>query len=387
MSDEERIKKLIENHDENLLRLEERSKEKRKHAKSLHPLSCYFLPGDEYCKYNTDDVEFLNYLKRYTVTMERAQKELNLVRIQSDKWGHDYKAIRDVYVNDFFPAISNAKIKKEVAHNLFISLLEYATANSLTDEGTANVIKQISEIINSKTIPTSNDLGGVDEQFNDIKEYINYTTAKTNYKNLNNFYGNLANYLHYELQDKAIEQLDPVVLKSKKLQNMTYDLTAYPKWFIALMDLLPINISSLLLDWMDSLSINTHKKAREKFTYSYNKYQGEEEFFTPEEQNRIYGVIKKYNPGPYLFWRKAPSNPYEIPPDYENNTNNLLNMENNNSLQNEENLSVAMQDTEQSVNAEIKNNTVDISSEVKRILADTIDDFVQLRGFKKNKIT
>ena len=119
----------------------------------------------------------------------------------------------------------------------------------------------------------------------------------------------------------------------------------------------------------------------------YDKYQGERDFFTPEEQDKLYGVIKKYNPGPYLFWRKAPSNPYEIPPDYENNRNNLLNMENNNSLQNEENLSVAMQDTEQSVNAEMKNNTVDISSEVKRILADTIDDFVQLKGFKKNKIS
>ncbi len=386
MSDEERIKKLIENHDENLLRLEERSKEKRKHAKSLHPLSCYILPDDEYCKYNTDDVEFLNYLKRYTVTMERAQKELNLVRIQSDKWGHDYKAIRGVYVNDFFPAISNAKIKKEVAHNLFISLLEYATANSLTDEGTANVIKQTSEIINSKTIPTSNDLGGVDEQFNDIKEYINYTTAKTNYKNLNNFYGNLANYLHYELQDKALEQLDPVVLKSKKLQNMTYDLTAYPKWFIALMDLLPINISSLLLDWMDSLSINIHKKAREKFTYSYNKYQGEEEFFTPEEQNRIYGVIKKYNPGPYLFWRKAPSNPYEIPPT--DSTNNFLNYENNVPLQNTElNTFDSQQETVLSGNTDVKNASIDISAEVKRVLADTIDDFVQLKGFRKNKIT
>lgn len=387
MSDEERIKKLIENHDENLLRLEERSKEKRKHAKSLHPLSCYFLPDDEYCKYNTDDVEFLNYLKRYTVTMERAQKELNLVRIQSDKWGHDYKAIRGVYVDDFFPAISNAKIKKEVAHNLFISLLEYATANSLTDEGTANVIKQISEIINSKTIPTSNDLGGVDEQFNDIKEYINYTTAKTNYKNLNNFYGNLANYLHHELHDKAIEQIDPVVLKYKDTVNSQLDTENLPDWLRFILDKLPHDVGALVWKLYEKSFINFLKSKRESFTYSYDKYQGEREFFTPEEQDKLYGVIKKYNPGPYLFWRKAPSNPYEIPPDYENNTNNLLNMENNNSLQNEENLSVAMQDTEQSVNAEIKNNTVDISSEVKRILADTIDDFVQLRGFKKNKIT
>ena len=46
-----------------------------------------------------------------------------------------------------------------------------------------------------------------------------------------------------------------------------------------------------------------------------------------------------------------------------------------------------MQEIEPTLNTDVKNNTIDISTEVKRILANTIDDFVQLKGFKKNKIT
>lgn len=386
MSDEERIKKLIENHDENLLRLEEWSKEKRKKKKSLHPLSCYFLPDDEYCKYNTDDIEFLNYLKRYTKTLERAQRELNFVRIQSDKWGHDYEAMRDVYVNNFFPAINNAKIKKEVAHNLFISLLEYATANSLTDGGAIDIIQQLSDIINIKRIPTSKDLEDIDEQF-DIKDFISYTITNTNNKNLNNLYGNLANHLHYKFHDKALEEIDPVVLKYKNIVNEQYDLVHLPELFNFLLSKLPYNIGSLLLKWYNNSPIRFKKTARENFTYNYDKYQGEREFFTPEEQDMLYGVIKKYNPGPHLFWRKAPSNPYEIPPTNIETEDELLNFENKNDRQNDITLSSSMQEIEPTLNTDVKNNTIDISTEVKRILANTIDDFVQLKGFKKNKIT
>ena len=118
----------------------------------------------------------------------------------------------------------------------------------------------------------------------------------------------------------------------------------------------------------------------------YDKYQGEREFFTPEEQDKLYGVIKKYNPRPYLFWRKAPSNPYEIPPT--DSKNNFLNYENNVPLQNTElNTFDSQQETVLSGNTDVKNASIDISAEVKRVLADTIDDFVQLKGFRKNKIT
>ena len=143
----------------------------------------------------------------------------------------------------------------------------------------------------------------------------------------------------------------------------------------------------MLLKWYNNSPIRFKKTARENFTYNYDKYQGEREFFTPEEQDKLYGEIKKYNPGPHLFWRKAPSNPYEIPPTNIETEDDLLNFENKNDRQNDITLSSSMQEIEPTLNTDVKNNTIDISTEVKRILANTIDDFVQLKGFKKNKIT
>ena len=409
---EEELKKLIEEYDKNVQILEKQQEKKNISWLELH------------IKKNAKDEfeaemfmrEEINFLQEYTKTKRRAQKELDFIRVQADKFGFNFVPFAASYANEFYPAAKDNDLNQATIHNLLIAITEYAAAKRANSEMLSKLIADIANLMKTGTYPENSSLEGsllnIDDE---IKETLSRNEKITS---RDKFYENFANLLHYKYRQQALDNIDPVIAKINRVENKKFDHDSMLK---ALRNIFNISLSvegiigffanffrdprvllkrflktvslpSILL-WIQttltdiSFAENKKKERYKNGYYMYDKYQGEREFFTPEEQDKLYGVIKKYNPGPYLFWRKAPSNPYEIPPDYENNRNNLLNMENNNSLQNEENLSVAMQDTEQSVNAEMKNNTVDISSEVKRILADTIDDFVQLRGFKKNKIT
>ena len=409
---EEELKKLIEEYDKNVQILEKQQEKKniswlemgiKKQAKDEFEAEMFMQ-------------EEINFLQQYTKTKRRAQKELDFVRLRADKFGFQFTPLAASYANEFYPAAKDNDLNQETIHNLLIAITEYAAAKRANSEMLSKLIADIANLMKTGTYPENSSLESsllnIDDE---IKETLSRNEKITS---RDKFYENFANLLHYKYRQQALDNIDPVIAKINRVENKKFDHDSMLK---ALRNIFNISLSvegiigffanffrdprvllkrflktvslpSILL-WIQttltdiSFAENKKKERYKNGYYMYDKYQGEREFFTPEEQDKLYGVIKKYNPGPYLFWRKAPSNPYEIPPDYENNRNNLLNMENNNSLQNEENLSVAMQDTEQSVNAEMKNNTVDISSEVKRILADTIDDFVQLRGFKKNKIT
>ena len=247
----------------------------------------------------------------------------------------------------------------------------------------------------------------------EIKETLS-RNEKINSKD--KFYQNFANLLHYKYRQQALDNIDPVIAKVNRSENEIYDHKAkdtllknvltsivglggglgatfggikniLTKPFSAIQWLMFVFLG-IIPNLLDTLSANDLKKKRYKNGYyMYDKYQGEREFFTPEEQDKLYGEIKKYNPGPHLFWRKAPSNPYEIPPTNIETEDDLLNFENKNDRQNDITLSSSMQEIEPTLKTDVKNNTIDISTEVKRILANTIDDFVQLKGFKKNKIT
>ena len=409
---EEELKKLIEEYDKNVQILEKQQEKKniswlemgiKKQAKDEFEAEMFMQ-------------EEINFLQQYTKTKRRAQKELDFVRLRADKFGFQFTPLAASYANEFYPAAKDNDLNQETIHNLLIAITEYAAAKRANSEMLSKLIADIANLMKTGTYPENSSLESsllnIDDE---IKETLSRNEKITS---RDKFYENFANLLHYKYRQQALDNIDPVIAKINRVENKKFDHDSMLK---ALRNIFNISLSvegiigffanffrdprvllkrflktvslpSILL-WIQttltdiSFAENKKKERYKNGYYMYDKYQGEREFFTPEEQDKLYGVIKKYNPGPYLFWRNAPSNPYEIPPDYENNRNNLLNMENNNSLQNEENLSVAMQDTEQSVNAEMKNNTVDISSEVKRILADTIDDFVQLRGFKKNKIT
>ena len=410
---EEELKKLIEEYDRNVLILE---KQQEKKDISLLELHTKKIAKDEF-EAEMFMQEEINFLQQYTKTKRRAQKELDFVRLQADKFGFQFSPLAASYANEFYPAAKDNELNQETIHNLLIAIVEYAAAKRANSEMLSEFLSDIADLMKTETYPENNSLEGslinIDDE---IKETLS-RNEKINSKD--KFYQNFANLLHYKYRQQALDNIDSVIAKINRVENEKFDhnsmlkafrnmfgytlkfealggvLSAFfenPITFLQKEILKRIALPSIILGahatWDDINSARKKRKERYKNGYyMYDKYQGEREFFTPEEQDKLYGEIKKYNPGPHLFWRKAPSNPYEIPPTNIETEDDLLNFENKNDRQNDITLSSSMQEIEPTLNTDVKNNTIDISTEVKRILANTIDDFVQLKGFKKNKIT
>ena len=408
---EEELKKLIEEYDKNVQILEKQQEKKNISWLELH------------IKKNAKDEfeaemfmrEEINFLQEYTKTKRRAQKELDFIRVQADKFGFNFVPFAASYANEFYPAAKDNDLNQATIHNLLIAITEYAAAKRANSEMLSKLIADIAVLLKTGTYPENSSLEGsllnIDDE---IKETLSRNEKITS---RDKFYENFANLLHYKYRQQALDNIDPVIAKINRVENEKCDhdsmLKAFRNMFGISLSvegiigffasffrnpkvllkrfLKTVSLPSIVLWIQTTLSdiFFAKDKKKERYKngyYMYDKYQGEREFFTPEEQDKLYGVIKKYNPRPYLFWRKAPSNPYEIPPT--DSKNNFLNYENNVPLQNTElNTFDSQQETVLSGNTDVKNASIDISAEVKRVLADTIDDFVQLKGFRKNKIT
>ncbi len=408
---EEELKKLIEEYDKNVQILEKQQEKKNISWLELH------------IKKNAKDEfeaemfmrEEINFLQEYTKTKRRAQKELDFIRVQADKFGFNFVPFAASYANEFYPAAKDNDLNQATIHNLLIAITEYAAAKRANSEMLSKLIADIAVLLKTGTYPENSSLEGsllnIDDE---IKETLSRNEKITS---RDKFYENFANLLHYKYRQQALDNIDPVIAKINRVENEKFDhdsmLKAFRNMFGISLSvegiigffasffrnpkvllkrfLKTVSLPSIVLWIQTTLSdiFFAKDKKKERYKngyYMYDKYQGEREFFTPEEQDKLYGVIKKYNPRPYLFWRKAPSNPYEIPPT--DSKNNFLNYENNVPLQNTElNTFDSQQETVLSGNTDVKNASIDISAEVKRVLADTIDDFVQLKGFRKNKIT
>ena len=407
---EEELKKLIEEYDRNVLILE---KQQEKKDITLLEMNIKKQAKDEF-EAEMFMQEEINFLQQYTKTKRRAQKELDFVRLQADKFGFQFSPLAASYANEFYPAAKDNELNQETIHNLLIAIVEYAAAKRANSEMLSELLSDIADLMKTGTYPENSSL---EDSLINIDDEIKETLSRNEKINSKDkFYQNFANLLHYKYRQQALDNIDPVIAKVNRSENEIYDHKAkdtllknvltsivglggglgatfggikniLTKPFSAIQWLMFVFLG-IIPNLLDTLSANDLKKKRYKNGYyMYDKYQGEREFFTPEEQDKLYGEIKKYNPGPHLFWRKAPSNPYEIPPTNIETEDDLLNFENKNDRQNDITLSSSMQEIEPTLNTDVKNNTIDISTEVKRILANTIDDFVQLKGFKKNKIT
>ena len=409
---EEELKKLIEDYDKNVLILE---KQQEKKDITLLEMNIKKQAKDEF-EAEMFMQEEINFLQQYTKTKRRAQKELDFVRLQADKFGFQFSPLAASYANEFYPAAKDNDLNQETIHNLLIAITEYAAAKRANSEMLSELLSDIADVMNTGSYPENSSL---EDSLINIDDEIKETLSRNEKINSKDkFYQNFANLLHYKYRQQALDNIDPVIAKINRVENEKFDHNSMLKAFCNMFGISlgfegiigiftsffrnpevllkrffkKVSLPSILL-WIETTLIDIFlakdkKKARYKNGYyMYDKYQGEREFFTPEEQDKLYGEIKKYNPGPHLFWRKAPSNPYEIPPTNIETEDDLLNFENKNDRQNDITLSSSMQEIEPTLNTDVKNNTIDISTEVKRILANTIDDFVQLKGFKKNKIT
>ena len=386
------IQKIIENHDENLRQLEERSKERRRSYTFNERVGDYFIPGDEYHKYQTEDLEFLNFLKNYTKTLERAQRELNFVRVQSDKWGYDYGAMREGYVNSYYPAAHNAKLSQAVLHNLYMSLLKYAAANSATDTAAVKLIEGVSGALGGKNFLSEKDLEEINLLFPDFQNYVNYTMQNSKDKKINTLYANLADRIHFDFNSKAQDTLDPIVNDYKKKKNYKYDNSDDnfdTNTFASLVSNRAAAIMAILTPLIRYIKRKLLRDKREKFNYKYEKFQSESGIFTPEEQDKIYGRIEMFRPYSNLQWKQGPPKG-TIQLEYDTNLNYKLNY-------NDENQSSLTSVSPEQITVSSTNDEIVDTSEtkypetfeddVKDIIANVFDDFAQLKGFRKRNIT
>ena len=386
------IQKIIENHDENLRQLEERSKERRRSYTFNERVGDYFIQGDEYHKYQTEELEFLNFLKNYTKTLERAQRELNFVRVQSDKWGYDYGSMREGYVNSYYPAAHNAKLSQAVLHNLYISLLEYAAANSATDTAAVKLIEGVSGALGGKNFLSEKDLEEINLLFPDFQNYVNYTMQNSKDKKINTLYANLADRIHFDFNSKAQDTLDPVVNDYKKEKNLEYENIHNKSKFDLILDLLPPQLVALIQGGIAILvndKKNSLRKKRENFNYKYEKFQSESDIFTPEEQDKIYGRIEMFRPYNNLQWKQGPPKG-TIQLEYDTNLNYKLNYndENQSSLTSVSPEQIAVSSTnDEIVDTSDTKYPETFEDDVKDIIANVFDDFAQLKGFRERNIT
>ena len=388
MSDEEIIQKIIENHDKNLSQMEELSKERRRNYTMSERIGDFFIPGDEYHKYQTEELEFLNFLKNYTKTLERAQRELNFVRVQSDKWGYDYGTMREDYVNSYYPAAHNAKLNQAVLHNLYISLLEYAAANSATDTSVVKLIEGVSRALVGKNFLSEKELEEINLLFPDFQNYVNYTMENSKDKKINTLYANLADRMHFDFNSKAQNTLDPIVSDYKKKKNYKYDDSDNnfdTSTFASLVSNKAGAITVILTQLIRYIKRKLLQEKREQFNYNYEKFQSESDIFTPEEQDKIYGRIEMFRPYSNLQWKQGPPEG-AIQLEYDTNLNYKLNYNNENQSP------LISTITEQTSFSEIENESEDTNktkypdtfeNDVKEIVANVFDDFAQLKGFRK----
>ena len=122
---EEELKKLIEEYDKNVQILEKQQEKKNISWLELH------------IKKNAKDEfeaemfmrEEINFLQQYTKTKRRAQKELDFIRVQADKFGFNFVPFAASYANEFYPGAKDNDVNQETIHNFLIAITEYAAAN------------------------------------------------------------------------------------------------------------------------------------------------------------------------------------------------------------------------------------------------------------------
>ena len=218
---EEELKKLIENYDKNVLILE-KQQEIKKVSKAGILLKSWL--AEKQFEAENFMFEEINFLQQYTKTKRRAQKELDFVRLQADKFGFKFMPLAASYANEFYPAAKDNDLNQETIHNLLIAIVEYAAAKRANSEMLRELLSDIADMMKTGTYPENSSLKGslinIDDE---IKETL---SRNEKIKSKNKFYQNFANLLHYKYSQQALENINPVIAKINRSENELYDHTA-----------------------------------------------------------------------------------------------------------------------------------------------------------------
>ena len=412
---EQQIKNIIENYDNNILILEELEKKKNtnrlRNGIFTEETFAQRVAKSEYDA-ETFMLEITNYLKHYTKTKMKAQKELDFIRKQADKLGFRFQPIASSYAYEFYPAAQDAGLNQKTIHNLLIGISEFAAAQNASSEMLSELLSEIADLLQYGTTPNDVSLKTSEMNINkEIQELVQRGGANKK------FYENFAGLLHFKYGNSAIENIDQEIANRNRMANRVFDhnvnlkgisnlligslsissaissivgIFTKPKTYLKrflgnriLQILLGLGISSYLLD--KYTSNETRNKRYDNGNFTFDKFQADENIFTPEEQDKIYGRIEMFRPYSNLQWKQGPPEG-AIQLEYDTNLNYKLNYNNENQSP------LISTITEQTSFSEIENESEDTNktkypdtfeNDVKEIVANVFDDFAQLKGFKK----
>lgn len=416
---EQQIKNIIENYDNNILILEELEKKKNtnrlRNGIFTEETFAQRVAKSEYDA-ETFMLEITNYLKHYTKTKMKAQKELDFIRKQADKLGFRFQPIASSYAYEFYPAAQDAGLNQKTIHNLLIGISEFAAAQNASSEMLSELLSEIADLLQYGTTPNDTSLKTSEMNINkEIQELVQRGGANKK------FYENFAGLLHFKYGNSAIENIDQETANRNRMANRVFDhnvnlkgisnlligslsissaissivgIFTKPKTYLKrflgnriLQILLGLGISSYLLD--KYTSNETRNKRYDNGNFTFDKFQADENIFTPEEQDKIYGRIEMFRPYSNLQWKQGPPEG-TIQLEYDTNLNYKLNYNNENQSSltsvSPEQITVASTDDEIVDTSETKYPET-FEDDVKDIIANVFDDFAQLKGFRKRNIT
>ena len=422
--DEIEIKKMIDHYDNIILEKEIQEANNQIKWQKMHntirqlPIIEYLYPENRATDEHNAEIfmsERINYLKHYTKTKMKAQKELDFIRKQADKLGFRFQPIASSYAYEFYPAAQDAGLNQKTIHNLLIGISEFAAAQNASSEMLSELLSEIADLLQYGTTPNDTSLKTSEMNINkEVQELVQRGGANKK------FYENFASLLHYKYSESALKNIDPIIAEENRRQNKIFDHSAGVKGFVNILNfgisldslsesiftnlrnpkliianllssfgkiILPFSIASNLIEEYGASDVRKRRYNNGNFTF--DKFQADENIFTPEEQDKIYGRIEMFRPYSNLQWKQGPPEG-GIQLEYDTNLNYKLNYndENQSSLTSvsPEQIMVASTDDEIVDTSETKYPET-FEDDVKDIIANVFDDFAQLKGFRKRNIT
>ena len=314
----------------NKSKTEKNNKKSTKKQNTIVAKLLNILAPTQYKAQKTMD-DMRTFLEAYTLTTKNAQKELDFIRIQSDKFGYDFEKIARTYTYEFYPTLKRTNFNNAQIHNLLIALVEYANTQKANSETLSKLLSEVSDNIKEQTRITKKlHQYSIIKNFNDeINETLERSTVPIS---TNAFYNNLAGLLHYKYKNHP-STLPQTTINENKQKNKVYDENQYISSInnltlelIGLKSLRAIFsksflifllnsknwkfiISTLLLSGVNKFWPEITSQIRNKNDIKYDYNETPRNIFTLEEKKEIFPSISALHPTPHLIWKQGPVEP------------------------------------------------------------------------------
>lgn len=377
-----------------------------------------FMPKpEEVLEAQETQEKLVNNLALYTGTVEDAIKELDFVRTQVDHLAMEYGQIANEYV-DLYKKAQETNFSVEELHNLFISTMNAAFRENLSEEDIAEILEQMGNMLLNKYVTLDEFNKAIGYKFKAADSWLQEFTKIYNIKNIDNisifdsreFLSKFSDYMHKNTPEVTRKDFNPDYVKANYAENRMYDrdslgekaeeylkitsgilaaiyermnkgnitpeiymkdiisLKSFPKAVSAsaLGAAIGLYVTAALGNWLET-NEKINKRYQNGVDYQYipnlhNYFDDEnvKKFYLHAEENR---------------------NLKELTPKYEENRNTPI----DNYTQNT-NFSTTLSPELSENLPEISQNVyqyfqTDISEQVKQTLVNLFDDFAQLKGF------